>query len=36
MHVTTMNRNILTERIGRVPDDLMPAIEAGLRLALAL
>ena len=36
MHVTTMNRNILVERIGKVPDDLMPAIDAGLRLVLVL
>jgi mRNA interferase MazF len=36
MHVTTMNRIILTERIGKVPDNLMPVIDAGLRLVLAL
>ena len=36
MHVTTMNRSILSERIGRVPDDLMSDIDAGLRLFLAL
>jgi mRNA-degrading endonuclease toxin of MazEF toxin-antitoxin module len=36
MLVTATNRSSLTERVGRVPDDLMPAIDAGLRLVLAL
>ena len=36
MLVTATNRNLLTERVGKVPDSLMPAIDAGLRLVLAL
>jgi mRNA interferase MazF len=34
--VSTTNKHILVERLGRVPDDLLPAINAGLRLVLAL
>lgn len=34
--VATTNRRVLTERIGRVPDDLMARIDDGLRLVLSL
>jgi mRNA interferase MazF len=34
--VYTVDRRILQRQIGRVPDDLMPAIDDGLRLVLAL
>jgi mRNA interferase MazF len=36
MHVSTLNRNLLIERVGRVPDELMRAIDDGLRIVLAL
>ena len=34
--VVTVDRTILTERTGNVPGDLLAAVDAGLRLALAL
>ncbi len=34
--VNTVNRRLFTERIGRVPDDLMARIDEGLKLVLAL
>ena len=34
--VGVMNRHVLTERIGRVPNRLMADLDDGLRLALAL
>jgi mRNA interferase MazF len=34
--VNKTNKNLLADRIGRVPDDLMSDIDAGLRLVLAL
>lgn len=34
--VSSTNKRLLTERIGRVPDDLMSRIDSCLRLVLAL
>ncbi len=34
--IATVDRRLLTERVGRVPDDLMAKIDDGLRLVLAL
>ena len=34
--ILTLDRRALGDRIGRVPDSILPRIDAGLRLALAL
>ena len=34
--VTTLDRSVLRDRIGRVPDRIMTSIDDGLRLALSL
>ncbi len=34
--ISTTNKRLLTERIGRVPNDLMARVDAGLKLVLAL
>lgn len=34
--ISTTNRNVLTNYIGRVPDNLMSKVDAGLRFAMGL
>ncbi len=34
--VVTVDREVLTERVGRVPADLMATVDTGLRLVLSL